>query len=70
MFRLAADVRFYLQRKPTDHRAGMNSLVTLVHQAMQLDPFFRAVFAFHNRSRNRIRLQLQVIALPGEGRRS
>lgn len=36
----------------------MNSLVTLVEQAMQLDPFSRAVFAFHNRGRDRIKLLL------------
>jgi transposase len=58
MFRLAADVRVYLHREPIDFRAGMNSLVTIVEQAMDLDPFSRAVFAFHNRSRDRIKLLL------------
>ena len=58
MFRLAADVRVYLHREPIDFRAGINSLVTLVEQAMQLDPFSRAVFAFHNRGRDRIKLLL------------
>ncbi|MBC7685987.1 MAG: IS66 family insertion sequence element accessory protein TnpB, partial [Bdellovibrionales bacterium] len=55
MVRLAVDVRVCLDREPIDFRAGMNSLVTLVDQAMQLDPFSRAVFAFHNRGRNRIK---------------
>ena len=32
--------------------------MTLVDQAMQLDPFSRPVFAFHNRGRNRIKLLL------------
>ncbi|MBC7685999.1 MAG: IS66 family insertion sequence element accessory protein TnpB [Bdellovibrionales bacterium] len=58
MVRLAADVRVCLDREPIDFRAGMNSLATLVDQAMQLDPFSRAVFAFHNRGRNRIKLLL------------
>lgn len=58
MLRLAANVRVYLHRKPIDFRAGMNSPVTLVEQAMQLDPFLRAVFAFHNRGRKRIKLLL------------
>ena len=58
MFRLAADVGVYLHRKPIDFLAGMNSLVTLVEQAMQLDSFSGAVFAFHNRSSDRIKLLL------------
>jgi transposase len=58
MFRLATDVPVYLHREPIDFRAGINTLVTLVEQAMQLDPFSRAVFAFHNRSRDRIKLLL------------
>jgi transposase len=45
-----------LHREPIDFRAGINSLVTLVEQSMQLDPFARAVFAFHNRRRNRVKL--------------
>ena len=49
MFRLAADVGVYLHREPIDFRTGMNSLVRLVDHVMQLDPFSRAVFAFHNR---------------------
>lgn len=58
MFRLATDVPVYLHREPIDFRAGINTLATLVEQAMQLDPFSRAVFAFHNRSRDRIKLLL------------
>lgn len=47
MFRLAADLRVDLPREPIDFWASMNSLVTLVEKAMQLDLFARAVFAFH-----------------------
>lgn len=58
MFRFDADLRIYLHREPIDFRAGINSLVTLVEQSMQLDPLGRAVYAFHNRKRNRVKLLL------------
>jgi site-specific DNA recombinase len=56
MFRLAADVQVYLHREAIDLRVGINGLAILVEQAMHLDPFGRAVFAFCNRRRDRIRL--------------
>jgi transposase len=56
MFRFEADLLVFLHREPIDFRAGINSLATLVEQSMQLDPFARAVFAFHNRKRNRVKL--------------
>ena len=56
MFRLAADVQVYLHRETIDFRIGINGLAILVEQAMHLDPFGRAVFAFCNRRRDRIRL--------------
>ena len=56
MFRLADDLRVYLHRDPIDFRAGINSLAILVEQAMGLNPFERAVFAFCNRRRTRIKL--------------
>ncbi|TDA49234.1 IS66 family insertion sequence element accessory protein TnpB, partial [Burkholderia pyrrocinia] len=49
MFRFDTDLRVYLHREPIDFRAGLNTLVTMVEQSMQLDPLARAVFAFHNR---------------------
>ena len=52
MFRLAADVQVYLHREAIDFRIGINGLAILVEQAMQLDPFARAVFAFCNRRRD------------------
>ena len=58
MFRLAADVQVYLHREAIDFRIGINGLAILVEQAMHLDPFGRAVFAFCNRRRDRIRLLL------------
>jgi len=58
MFRFDADLRIYLHREPIDFRAGINSLVTVVEQSMQLDPLARAVYVFHNRKRNRVKLLL------------
>jgi transposase len=56
MFRFEADLKVFVHREPIDFRAGINSLVMLVEQSMQLDPFTRAVFTFHNRRRNRVKL--------------
>lgn len=56
MFRFEADLKVFVHREPIDFRGGINTLVTLVEQSMQLDPFARAVFAFHNRRRNRVKL--------------
>jgi transposase len=56
MFRLSADLSVYLHREPIDFRAGINSLAILVEQAMGFDPMARAVFAFCNRRRNRVKL--------------
>jgi len=56
MFKLGADLPVYLHRDPIDFRAGMNSLAVLVQEAMALDPFQPAVFAFCNRRRDRIKL--------------
>ena len=56
MFRLSADVRVSLHRDPIDFRAGIDSLAMLVEQSMGLNPFERAVFAFCNRRRDRVKL--------------
>ena len=58
MFRFDTELRVFLHREPIDFRAGINSLVMLVEQSMQLDPLARAVYAFHNRRRNRVKLLL------------
>ena len=56
MFRLSPDLCVYLHREPIDFRAGINSLAILVEQSMRLNPFERAVFAFCNRRRTRMKL--------------
>jgi transposase len=58
MFRFDHDLRIYLHREPIGFRAGLNTLVTMVEQSMQLDPLARAVFGFHNRKRDRVKLLL------------
>lgn len=58
MLRLATTARVYVHREPIDFRAGINTLVTLVSESMQLDPFAHAVFVFHNRASTRIKLLL------------
>ena len=60
MFRFDADLRIYLHREPIDFRAGINSLVTLVEQSMQLDPLARAVYAFHNRKRDQATFSIPI----------
>jgi len=58
MLRLNESLRVYLHRDAIDFRAGINTLATLVEQSMQLDPFACAVFVFHNRRRNQVKLLL------------
>ena len=58
MFRLSADVCVYLHRDPIDFRCGINSLAILVEQSMGFNPMARAVYAFCNRGRNRVKFLL------------
>ncbi|MGY6156298.1 IS66 family insertion sequence element accessory protein TnpB [Paraburkholderia graminis] len=67
MFRLDIDLQVYLHREPIDLRAGIKSLVTLVEQSMPLDPFARAVYAFHNRKRNRNRNRVKLLLYDRSG---
>jgi transposase len=80
MFRLGGDLQVYLHREPIDFRAGINSLAVLIQEAMALDPFAPAVFAFCNRRCDRMKLlffdrsgfadrgQVPMAAPPGGGR--
>ena len=58
MFHLAVDLQVYLHREAVDFRKGINGLAALVEQSLQLDPFARAVYAFSNRQRDRVKLLL------------
>ena len=58
MFRLDAQLKVFLHREAVDGRKNINGLAALVEQGLQLDPLSRAVFAFSNRRRDRVRLLL------------
>lgn len=58
MFRFSDSPRVNLHRGPITFRVGMNSLIVMVEHTMEVDPFARAVFAFHNRKCDRIKLLL------------
>jgi len=58
MFRLDADLTVFVHRDAIDFRKSINGLSVLVEQSMKLDPFARAVYAFTNRRRDRVKLLL------------
>lgn len=58
MLRFDTDLKVYLYREPIDFRCGINTLAALVTDSMQLDPLARAVYAFHNRKKDRVKLLL------------
>jgi transposase len=49
-------VPVYLHRQPIDFRLQINGLSLIVQNNLLLDPFSAALFAFTNRSRNRIKI--------------
>jgi transposase len=57
---LRGELTVILHREPIGFWAGINRLVTLVEQSMQLDPFAQAVFTFHERKRKRKRKRNRV----------
>jgi transposase len=58
MFRRDADLKVFVHREAIDFRKSINGLSVLVEQSMKLDPFARAVYAFTNRRRDRVKLLL------------
>jgi transposase len=58
MFRLDAELKVFVHREAIDFRKSINGLSVLVEQSMKLDPFARAVYAFTNRRRDRVKLLL------------
>ena len=56
MFELNAALTVYLHRDPVDFRKSVNGLVTIVEQALGLDPFARACFVFSNRRHDKVKL--------------
>jgi transposase len=58
VFRFDADLKVFVHRDAIDFRKSINGLAVLVEQSMKLDPFARAVYAFTNRRRDRVKLLL------------
>jgi transposase len=58
VFRFEAQLSVFLHREAVDCRKSINGLAALVEQSLQLDPLARAVYAFTNRRRDRVRLLL------------
>src|SRR5260364_110933 len=58
MLELAVRLEGYLHREAADSRKGMTGLAALVEQSLQRDAFARAVYAFSNRGRDRVKLLL------------
>ncbi|CAG4896147.1 IS66 family insertion sequence element accessory protein TnpB [Paraburkholderia saeva] len=56
MFRFDEGLKVYLHRDAVDFRKSINGLAALVEQSMKLDPFARAVYAFSNQRRDRVKL--------------
>ena len=48
--------RVYLASGPTDMRKSINGLVAIVSDRFRLDPFEAALFAFCNRTRDRVKI--------------
>jgi transposase len=58
MFRLDVELKGFVHREAIDFRKSINGLSVLVEQSMKLDPFARAMYAFTNRRRDRVKLLL------------
>ena len=56
MFRFDEGLKVYLHRDAVDGRKSINGRAALVEQALGLDPFAPAVYAFCNKRRDRIKL--------------
>lgn len=58
MFRFEAGLKVFLHRDAVDFRKNINGLAALVEQSLQLDPLAKAIYAFSNRRRDRVKLLL------------
>ncbi|SHL92053.1 IS66 family insertion sequence element accessory protein TnpB [Vreelandella subglaciescola] len=56
MIRPDTGLRVYLCREPVDMRKQIDGLALLVQEAMELNPFDKAVFVFGNRKRDKVKL--------------
>lgn len=56
MIRPSTDLTVYLCHEPVDMRKQIDGLALLVQEAMELNPFDKALFVFGNRQRDKIKL--------------
>lgn len=56
MLALSNNCRYFLYRKPTDMRFGINSLAGLVRNELHFDPMNGDVFVFLGKRKNQVRL--------------
>lgn len=56
MIALAAQVRVFLYRRPTDMRKSFHGLVALTESELKQDPLSGSLFVFLNRRRDRIKI--------------
>jgi len=57
MLGLASTQKVYLACGSTDMRKSIDSLAAIVQQSFSLDPFSSALFAFCNKSREKIKIR-------------
>lgn len=55
MMRPELTMSVYLCREPVDMRKSIDGLSLLVQEAMELNPFDKAVFVFCNRQRDKVK---------------
>jgi len=56
MLGLASSQKVYRASESTDMRKSIDSLAAIVQQSFALDPFSSALFAFCNKSRDKIKI--------------
>lgn len=56
MLSLFEQAQVYFARDPVDMRRQIDGLALMVQEVFELDPFSRALFAFCNRSRDKVKV--------------
>ncbi len=56
MFNVPSIDEIYLYRESIDFRKGINGLVLLVQEELEIDPFSRSIFVFSNRNKDRVKI--------------
>ena len=56
MLNLFDHIHVYLARDPVDMRKQIDGLAVMVQEVFELNPFDNALFAFHNRRRDKVKI--------------